>query len=81
MHPNIITSMIVNFILFINLTTNLSITNNPNGTMLKIHSISIIILSAEPTFGGTNSLYTLIKIKNIKNNAVAVDIKVGFRVK
>ncbi|WDF46236.1 hypothetical protein PQ459_15160 [Chryseobacterium sp. KACC 21268] len=56
MHPNIITSMIVNFILFINLTTNLSITNNPNGTMLKIHSISIIILSAEPTFGGTNSL-------------------------
>ncbi len=43
MLPNIIASMIANFILLINLTNNLSIISSPNGTMLKIASISIII--------------------------------------
>ena len=81
MLPNIITSRIVNFILFISLTNSLSIRSNPNGTILKIASISMIILSAEPTFGGITNLQTLKKIKKIKNNAVEVDMKVGLRVK
>lgn len=62
-------------------TNNLSIINNTIGAILKINNISRIILYAEPIFGGLNSLYIIRKAMYMKNNAVVIDIMVGFRIK
>jgi hypothetical protein len=51
--------MIVNLRLLIFKTNNLSIINNPKGTMLTMNNISRIILYADPVLGGLNSLYTV----------------------
>ncbi len=81
MHANSTVSMMASLMLFILITNNLSIVNSIRGTTLTISNISRIILYADPIFGGLKSLYTIKKAIYVKNKAVKMDIKVGFRIR
>jgi len=74
-------SIIANLILLILSTNNLSIINNPKGTILKMRSVSRTILYEEPILGGSNHLYTTPKIIYPKYNAIITDINVGFLIR